>query len=256
MSHDMTGKVALITGAAGAIGFAAATLLAARGAKIAAMDIKGADFAPLRAEIPDQDCLLVLEGDVSDEASYAAVVAKTVATYGKIDIFFNNAGIEGPSAQIPDFPLDGFRRVIEVNVVGVFLGLKLVIPLMIKAGSGSIINSSSVAGMTGSPGLCGYVASKHAVLGLTRAAAVECGGKGVRVNCINPGPIDSRMMTSIEKGLGAKADEVHDAFAATIPMKRYGTPAEVAGLVAFLASDDAGYVNGGAYTVDGGLTAG
>ena len=256
MSQDMNGKVALITGAAGAIGFAAATLLAARGAKIAAMDIKGTDFAPLRAEIPDQDRLLVLEGDVTDEASYAASVAKTVATYGKIDIFFNNAGIEGPSAPIPDFPLDGFRRVIEVNVVGVFLGLKLVIPVMIKAGSGSIINSSSVAGMTGSPGLCGYVASKHAVLGLTRAAAVECGSKGVRVNCINPGPIDSRMMTSIEKGLGAKAAEVHDAFAATIPMKRYGTAAEVAGLVAFLASDDAGYVNGGAYTVDGGLTAG
>lgn len=256
MTHDMTGKIALITGAAGAIGLASGCLMAARGATIAAMDLKGADFTSLRAAIPDADRLLVLEGDVTDEASYAAAVAATLRAFGKIDIFFNNAGIEGPSAPIQDFPTEGFRKVMEVNVVGIFLGLKLVIPVMVKAGSGSIINSSSVAGMTGSPGLCAYVASKHAVLGLTRAAAVECGGKGVRVNCINPGPIDSRMMTSIEKGLGAKAAEVHDAFAATIPMQRYGTPEEVAGLVAFLASDDAGYINGGAYTVDGGLTAG
>lgn len=255
MTHDMTGKIALITGAAGAIGLASATLMASRGATIAAMDIKGADFAPLRAAVPDNR-LLTLEGDVTDEASYAAAVAAAMKAYGKIDIFFNNAGIEGPSAPIPEFPLDGFRKVMEVNVIGVFLGLKLVIPIMVKAGHGSIVNSSSVAGMTGSPGLCAYVASKHAVLGLTRAAAVECGGKGVRVNCINPGPIEGRMMTSIEKGLGAKAKEVHDAFAATIPMQRYGTPEEVAGLVAFLASDEAGYVNGGAYTVDGGLTAG
>lgn len=114
------------------------------------------------------------------------------------------------------------------------------------------MNSSSGAGVTGSLGLCAYVASMH---GLTRAAAVECGGKGVRVNCVYPGAIDSRMMPSIKKGLGAKAAEVHDAFAAIIPMQRYGTPEEVAGLVAFLASDDAGYFNGGAYTVDGGLTA-
>ena len=220
------------------------------------MNVKGADFAPLRAAIPDADQLLVLEGDVTDEASFAVAVAATVKAFGKIDIFFNNAGIEGPTAPIPDFPVDGFRKVMDVNVVGIFLGLKLVIPVMVKAGYGSIINSSSVAGMTGSPGLCAYVASKHAVLGLMRAAAVGCGGKGVRVNCINPGPIDSRMMTLIEKGLGAKAAEVHDAFAATIPMQRYGTPEEVAGLVAFLASDDAGYINGGAYTVHGGLTAG
>lgn len=127
---------------------------------------------------------------------------------------------------------------------------------MAKAGRGSIINSSSVAGLTGSPGLCAYVASKHAILGLTRAAAVKWDAKGIRVNCINPGPIESRMMCSIEEGArpGAAA-AVYDGFAATIPMKRYGTPAEVAGLVAFLASDDSGYVNGGAYTVNGGMTA-
>jgi len=256
MTHSMTGKIALITGAAGAIGLATAKLLASRGANIAAMDVPGANFDALRAAVPDAKALLVLEADVTDEAAFAAAIAATVQAFGTIDIFFNNAGIEGPVAPIPDFPTEGFRKVLEVNVVGIFLGLKLVIPVMAKAGRGSIINSSSVAGLTGSSGLCAYVASKHAVLGLTRAAAVEWGAKGIRVNCINPGPIESRMMASIEEGASpGAAAAVHDGFAATIPMKRYGTPDEVAGVVAFLASDDAAYVNGAAYTVDGGMTA-
>lgn len=256
MTQTMTGKIVLITGAAGAIGTAAATLLASRGASIAAIDMASADFGALQKAIPDAKRLLVLHADVTDEAAFGAAVDQTVKAFGTIDAFFNNAGIEGPVAPIPSFPTDGFRKVIEVNVVGIFLGLKLVIPIMAKAGRGSIINSSSVAGLTGSSGLCAYIASKHAVLGLTRAAAVEWGGQGIRVNCINPGPIESRMMAAIEEGANPGAGKaVHDGFAATIPMKRYGTPVEVAGLVAFLASDEAGYINGGAYTVDGGLTA-
>lgn len=256
MTQSMTGKIALVTGAAGALGMAAARLLADRGASIAATDMAGADFGPLRAAIPDAQRLLIVEADVTDEAAFGAAVAATVERFGTIDIFFNNAGIEGPVAPIPDFPTDGFRKVMDVNVTGIFLGLKLAIPVMAKAGRGSIINSSSVAGLTGSAGLCAYVASKHAVLGLTRAAAVEWGARGIRVNCINPGPIESRMMSSIEEGASpGAAAAVHDGFAATIPMKRYGTPDEVAGVVAFLASDDAAYVNGAAYTVDGGMTA-
>lgn len=256
MTHALTGKVALITGAAGALGLAAARLMAMRGASIAATDLPGSDFAALRAAVPDAARLLVVEADVTDETAFAACVAATVATFGTIDIFFNNAGIEGTVAPIPDLPVETFRRVMEVNVTGIFLGMKLVIPVMARAGGGSIINASSVAGLTGAAGLAAYVASKHAVLGLTRAAAVEWGAAGIRVNCVNPGPIESRMMASIEEGASpGAAAAVHDGFAASIPMKRYGTPDEVAGVVAFLASDDAGYVNGAAYLVDGGMTA-
>lgn len=252
----MTDKVALITGAAGAIGLATAKLLFSRGATIAATDMTGADFGPLREAIPDTDRLLILEADVTDETAFGDAVAATIEKFGTIHIFFNNAGIEGPVAPIPDFPTDGFRKVMDVNVTGIFLGLKLVIPVMAKAGQGSIINSSSVAGLTGSAGLCAYTASKHAVLGLTRAAAVEWGAKGIRVNCINPGPIESRMMSSIENGASpGAAAAVHDGYAATIPMQRYGTPDEVANVVAFLASDAAGYVNGASYLIDGGMTA-
>ena len=256
MTLSMSGKTALITGAAGAIGLAIARLLASRGAQIAALDIAGTDFAPMKDAVRDQKQLLTLEAHVTDAAAFAAAVAATVKTFGRIDIFFNNAGIEGPGAPIPDYPLQEFRKVIEVNVIGIFLGLKLVIPEMAKAGQGSSINSSSVAGLVGSSGLCGYVASKHAVLGLTRTAAVECGAKGIRVNCVNPGPIESRMMVAIENGLGADAAAaMHADIAGAIPMKRYGTPEEVAGVVAFLASDEAAFVNGAAYTVDGGMTA-
>lgn len=256
MNDGMAGKIVLITGAAGAIGMASANLLAQRGATIVALDRTGTDFAPLQAAVPDAKRLMTLEADVSDAVSFAAAVAAAVKAFSRIDVFFNNAGIEGVGAPIPDYPLDAFRKVIEVNVIGVFLGLKLVIPVMAKAGRGSIINSSSVAGLVGSSGLCAYVASKHAVLGLTRAAAVEWGAKGIRVNCINPGPIESRMMAAIEKGLSPDAAAaVHAGIADAIPMKRYGTADEVAGLVAFLASDDAGFVNGAAYTVDGGMTA-
>jgi NAD(P)-dependent dehydrogenase (short-subunit alcohol dehydrogenase family) len=141
--------------------------------------------------------------------------------------------------------LADFRRVLDFNIVWVFLGLKHVIPVMAASGGGAVINTSSVAGLTGTAGICAYNASKHAVIGLTRSAAAEWGGRGIRVNSVNPGPIASRMMASLEDGLSpGKSDEVRAQFSAMIPALRYGTPEEVAAPVAFLASEDARYIHG------------
>nr|WP_295113598.1 SDR family oxidoreductase [uncultured Caulobacter sp.] len=255
MTRVLEGKVAVITGAAGAIGVATAKLFAERGATIFGVDIAGADWSRLEAALPEGAKLVTAEADVTDEASVKAYVDKAKAELGRIDIFFNNAGIEGPVQPIESYPLDAFLKVLGVNVAGVFLGLKYVLPVMYAQGSGSVINTSSVAGLIGSPGMAGYNTSKHAVIGITRVAATEAAPKGVRVNCVNPGPIESRMMDSINKGQSADAKAAHDAISGAVPAKRYGTPEEVAGLVAFLASDDAGYCNGGFYTVDGALSA-
>lgn len=247
--YGIEGKVAVITGAAGAIGSATARLLAERGAKIVAVDRPGTDFSALRAAVP-ADRLAVVEADVTDEASVKSYVAAAQKAFGgRIDVFFNNAGIEGPVHPLHDYPLEDFRRVMRVNVEGVFLGLKYVLPVMLAQGAGSIINSSSSGGgLMGAPGMVGYNASKHAVVGLTRVAAIEAAPQGVRVNCINPGPIRGRMISSLDEGQGV--DE--STRAQVIPARRYGAPEEVAGVVAFLASDDSSYVVGAAYTVDGG----
>lgn len=256
IGNDLTGKVAVITGAAGAIGRATAALMAQRGASIVAVDRPGARFDDLRNDLPQGARLHVIEADVTLEDDVVAYVRQAVEAFGRIDIFFNNAGVEGLVRSIPDYPLDAFQHVMAVNVIGVFLGMKHVIPAMLANGGGAIINTSSVAGVSGSPGLSAYNASKHAVIGLTRAGAAEFAQHNVRINSVNPGPIESRMMRSIEGGAAPEdPGAVHAQFAATIPAKRYGSPEEVARMVAFLASDDAAYLNGGIYMVDGGLTA-
>lgn len=254
---DLAGKAALVTGAAGAIGAATVQLLLARGASVAAVDRPGVSFKPLIAACGEAENLVTLEADVTNEAQVADYVALARQAFGRIDIFFNNAGIEGVVKTVPDYPLAEFEKVMAVNVTGVFLGMKHVIPVMAaQTAGGAIINMSSVAGLIGSPGLSAYVASKHAVIGLTRSAAAEWASHGVRINTINPGPIESRMMRSIEGGVApAGAQAAHDQFAQMIPARRYGTPEEVARLVAFLASDDAAYLNGSVYVVDGGMHA-
>ncbi len=244
----LDGKVAIVTGAAGDIGAAAATLMASRGARIVAVDRPGADMSAIAGSIPDA---VTVEADVTDEAAVRAYVERAKLINGRIDVFFNNAGIEGPIRNIPDYDLADFQTVLAVNVHGVFLGLKHVLPVMIAQGAGSVINSSSVAGLIGSPGLAAYVASKHAVLGLTRTAALEVAATGVRVNCINPGPIHGRMMDSIDEGGGLSEDRRSTG----VPAGRYGRVDEVAALVAFLASDEAPYINGAVHAIDGALTA-
>ncbi|WP_121060688.1 SDR family NAD(P)-dependent oxidoreductase [Chachezhania antarctica] len=251
-SYD--GKVVVLTGANGAIGMAAAKLMAERGAQIFAVDMPGTDWAAFRDAVGHENKVATTEADVTREADVKAYVDAAVDRFGTIDVFFNNAGIEGKYQTIDELDIENLEKVLAVNVKGVAMGMKYVLPVMYKAGSGAIVNMSSVAGLGGSPGLLPYITSKHAVIGMTRTAALEAGPKGIRVNCVNPGPIESRMMDSINTGQGDKTS-AHEATASSIAMGRYGTPEEVAGIMAFLGSDDAGYCNGGFYTVDGGLTA-
>jgi NAD(P)-dependent dehydrogenase (short-subunit alcohol dehydrogenase family) len=246
----LAGRVALITGAAGAIGRAAAELLAARGARVVCVVHRQAGIAALRAALPVD--ALVLAADVSKEGEVRTCVAQAVREAGRIDIFFNNAGIEGPQAPIADYAAADFMRVMEVNVLGVFLGLQSVMPLMTAQGSGSIINSSSIAGLIGARNMAGYIASKHAVLGLTRVAALEAAPFGVRVNAVHPGFIESRMLSDIAQRLGGNADSL----VGRVPAGRLGQPEEVARAVAFLASDESRYMNGASMVLDGGLTVG
>jgi 3alpha(or 20beta)-hydroxysteroid dehydrogenase len=196
---------------------------------------------------------LAFAADVTDPESVERY-ANRGADYGggHVDLLFNNAGIEGSVAPVADYPVKDFDRVIAVNVRGVFLGMRQVTPRL--APGGAVVNTSSTAGLGGVPGMLAYVASKHAVLGMTRTAARELAPSSIRINAVRPGPIDSRMMRSLERGTGLP--DAHERFAATIPAGRYGTVDDVAGIVAFLLSDDAAYVTGAAYTVDGGQTSG
>src|SRR6201995_1361672 len=252
----LDGRVAVVTGAAGVIGSATVRLLAERGARIVAVDRKGADLDSAIRELPASAQAFSVTADVTDEDDVRDYVARAVDNFGTIDAFYNNAGVEGEVKAIPDYPLESFRRVLDVNVVGVFLGMKHMLPVMLKQNSGSIINTASIAGLLGSPHIAVYSASKHAVIGLTKSVAWECTGPGVRINCVCPGMIDSRMLSAIIQGrAGGNAPPPADKIVERIPARRLGLASEVASIVAFLASDEASYVSGSAYTVDGGRTA-
>jgi NAD(P)-dependent dehydrogenase (short-subunit alcohol dehydrogenase family) len=252
----LDGRIAVVTGAAGVIGSATIRLLAERGARIVAVDRKREQLEAATRELPATAEALAVTADVTDEDEVADYVRAAVDRFGTIDVFYNNAGIEGEVKPITQYSLEAFRRVIDVNVVGVFLGLKHVLPVMLKQNQGSIINTASIAGLIGSPQIAVYSASKHAVIGLTKSAAWECTGTGVRVNCVCPGLIDSRMLSAILDGRNVgNAPTPRDKIVERIPARRLGQAAEVASIVAFLASDEASYVSGSAYTVDGGRTA-
>lgn len=253
----LDGRVAVVTGAAGVIGTATVRLLAERGARIVAVDRRAADLQDTIKSLPASAQALAVTADVTSEDEVADYVRTAVEKFGTIDVFYNNAGIEGDIAPITKYKLEAFRRVLDVNVVGVFLGLKHVLPVMLKQNKGSIINTASIAGLIGSPDIAVYSASKHAVIGLTKTAALECAGTAVRVNCVCPGLIESRMLSAIIDGRNpGNARVPNDKVAERIPARRLGQASEVASIVAFLASDDASYVSGSAYTVDGARTAG
>jgi NAD(P)-dependent dehydrogenase (short-subunit alcohol dehydrogenase family) len=246
----LDGRVAVVTGAAGIIGTATIKLLAERGARIVAVDRKQADLAAAIKDLPASAEALAVTADVTQEDEVADYVRATVDRFGSIDAFYNNAGIEGDIKPIHEYSLESFRRVLDVNVVGVFLGMKHVLPVMLKQNKGSIINTASIAGLMGSPMIAVYSASKHAVIGLTKSASWECTGTGVRVNCVCPGLIDTPMADWI------RHDEIRlAAFERSVPGGRIGTPDDVADAVAFLASDGASYMHGSTLVVDGGVTA-
>jgi NAD(P)-dependent dehydrogenase (short-subunit alcohol dehydrogenase family) len=252
----LDGRIAVVTGAAGVIGSATIRLLAERGARVVAIDRKREELEAAIKQLPAAAEALAIVADVTDEDEVADYVRSAVDRFGTIDVFYNNAGIEGEVKPITQYSLEMFRKVIDVNVVGVFLGLKHVLPVMLKQNRGSIINTASIAGLIGSPHIAVYSASKHAVIGLTKSASWECTGTGVRVNCVCPGLIDSRMLSAILDGRNAgNAPTPQDRIVERIPARRLGQATEVASIVAFLASDEASYVSGSAYTVDGGRTA-
>jgi NAD(P)-dependent dehydrogenase (short-subunit alcohol dehydrogenase family) len=251
---DFTNKVALITGGGGGIGRATALAFALRGAKVMVVD-SDADTGHASTAIITQrgGAAAFVQADVTSSASVKDYVEKTLSAYGRIDCFFNNAGIEGTVRPTQEYDEDIFDRVIAVNLKGVFLGLRHVLPVMLRQGSGAIVNTASVAGLFGSPGMSAYVASKHGVLGLTKVASTDVAGLGVRVNAVCPGPVETRMMRSLESQRNPDDPEgVHAAYAAGIPTGRYAAPEEIAGAVLYLCSDLSGDVTGTQIVIDGG----
>ncbi|OAN76425.1 oxidoreductase [Jannaschia sp. EhC01] len=250
-------KIALITGGAAGIGLETARLFLAEGAKVALVDLKAEDLEAAANDLGGGEDVLTIAADVSSTDDTARYVKAVTDRFGRIDAFFNNAGIEGKVAPLIEQDIADFDRVMAVNVRGSFLGLKHVLPVMMGQQSGSIINMSSIAGLKGSPNVAPYITSKHAVVGLTRAAAIEAAGANVRVNSVHPAPINTRMMRSLEEGFSpGHAAEVQKRLESTIPLARYGESMDVANLVLFLASDDAAFITGGQYSVDGGMAAG
>ncbi|WP_099826940.1 SDR family NAD(P)-dependent oxidoreductase [Oceaniglobus indicus] len=253
----LDGKIALITGGAAGIGLDTARLFLDEGARVALVDLNDDDLAKAAGELGGGDDVLCIAADVSSADDTARYVRETLDWGGRIDVFFNNAGIEGKVAPLINQKIDDFDKVMAVNVRGAFLGLQHVLPGMIDRKSGSIINMSSIAGLQGSPNVAPYITSKHAIVGLTRAAAIEAAPANVRVNSVHPSPINTRMMRSLEEGFSpGKGEEAQASLAASIPLARYGEVRDVANLVLFLASDESAFITGGQYPVDGGLAAG
>ena len=258
----LTNKTAIITGGAGGIGQAVAKRFTAEGAQVLLVDLNEAELQKAVQTI-GKNVAGYTVADTTKPEQVQNYINTAVERYGSIDILVANAGIEGTIIPIADCPVDIFDQVMAVNVRGVWLGLKHVIPIMRDSGGGSIIITSSTSGIRAIKGLSAYVTSKHAVIGLMRTAALECAPLGIRVNCVNPSPVETRMMRSLEEmsvSTGGSAsmtmDEAKQAFSERIPLKRYGTPEEVGHLMLFLASDESSFCTGGVYMVDGGVSAG
>ncbi|SFB86918.1 NAD(P)-dependent dehydrogenase, short-chain alcohol dehydrogenase family [Halobiforma haloterrestris] len=249
--NGLNDGVAIVTGGGSGIGRATAARFATEGTSVvvADVDVEGGEETVSRIEADGGEATFV-ECDVTDGDEVAAAVETAVDSYGGLDFAFNNAGIEGESAPSSEQSLSNWNRVIEINLSGVFHGLREEIPAMLEDGGGAIVNTASIAGILGFPNLTPYVASKHGVVGLTKTAAIEFGAEDLRVNAVCPGVIETPM---VERSQEENPESMEQTIAAT-PMDRLGQPEEIAGAVAWLCSDDASFVTGESLVVDGGFS--
>jgi len=252
MPDEYQGKVVLVTGGSYGIGRSAAMEFARRGAKVAIADVdveRGEET--LQRINKDGGEAIFIKTDVSSEEDVKAMIEKTVETYGKLDCAFNNAGIHKQFVSTVDFKAEDWDEMINVNLKSVWLCMKYEIPQMLKQGKGAIVNTSSAAGLVGAPSNPAYPASKHGVVGLTKCTALEFARKGIRVNCVCPGPT----RTGMNEALVATSPEIVKAMDQKVPMGRIGEPEEVAAAAIFLCSDEASYITGHSLPVDGGIVA-
>lgn len=250
METEFKNKVAIVTGGASGIGKATALAFAKKGAKVIVVDWKeNAETVDIIKKSGGE--ALFIKCDVSKLSDVKAMVEKTIATFGRLDYAFNNAGIEGKQGGTQDCSEENFDKTIGVNLKGIWLCMKYEIPEMIKQGKGVIVNCSSVAGLVGFAGLPAYVASKHGVIGLTKTSALECAKLGIRVNAVCPGVIQTPMIDRIT----GKDKEAIEQFTGLEPVGRFGQPEEIANAVIWMCSDGASFVTGHAMAVDGGFVA-
>lgn len=251
---SLDGTVVVVTGGSGGIGAAAATQMVQEGASVVLFDLD--EEALKEAAEPLGDHGAFVAGDVTSLEDQQRAVALATERFGGLHAMVANAGIEGSVAPLTEQTAEDFERVLKVNVLGVWNSLRAAAPALAASGGGSVVITSSVAGFVGSAGLGPYVTSKHAVVGLMRNAAVELAGQGIRVNTVHPGPIDNRMMRSIEEqaapGHGA---DVKAGFEGMVPLGRYGTNDEIGAMIAWLCSDASSYCTGQRFVADGGFLA-
>tara|TARA_Y100001970_G_scaffold52273_1_gene66033 strand:- start:3121 stop:3888 length:768 start_codon:yes stop_codon:yes gene_type:complete len=249
-------KVAIITGATGGIGRAATELFLEEGANVLMVDLNEDDLVKVTKEI-NSNKLSYFQGDVSKFSDNQKAVELAIERYGGLDILIANAGVAGEIMPITEYDEDTFDNVMSVNAKGPFLGLKAAIPALAERGGGSVVITSSVAGVTGAPLLSPYVMSKHAVVGLTKSAAKECAEMNIRVNSVNPSPVETKMMRILEDGISEINEEENpkEAFEGQIPLGRYAEAKEIAKLMLFLSGDDSEFITGSIHTIDGGYTA-
>lgn len=250
------GRSIIVTGAAGAIGFATCEILVREGANLLMVDIDGERLTRCAKSLCGPGRIEICVADCGDEADVRRYAETATEAFGRIDGFFNNAGVEGKLAPTHEYDVAEFDRLVRVNLRGVFLGLRYVLPFMVARGSGSVVNTASIGSERGLAGACAYNATKHGVVGLTRTAASEVAQKGVRVNCVMPGVIETPLLVEvIEQLYPGDVQKGLDKIGRVATLNRCGTPEEVGNVVSFLLSDEASYVNGAQWEIDGGALA-